>query len=630
MPDERDSLTADGGENPASLVSEVIRGVQATRSGLNRRLALDGYEVFREIARGGQAVVYLARRLADGEPVAIKVIPDHGDGSAIRRLQAEAKILRRLDHPNVVACHDIIRADALCYLVMNYVPGVPLSVLLEELSRRRTSSKSLANMLRMLACVCRALDAAHQAGVTHRDIKPPNIRVDDDGKPYLLDFGLASVADDSASLRSMHTVVDRGHFVGTLFWASPEQFRGESATPASDLWSIGLILQQILTANASPYTNERGLAAAIGQAAEGRVQIPEPLIPAVAELGPASEPAALALLKSLLAPRPQDRPASAGDVADRLDRLADGQTAPGDAFVQKPRRRLVKPILSVAGLIAATASAWWMLSGTPEAGVLPSETAPPGEVRVVGGFYEVRLGAGLIFRWIPTGTVSLGTDLTRPRVWTPLAGDSPLRPYRQQEGFWMSRFEVHQAAYEAVVGTNPSHHRGPALPVEQVSYDEALEFCSLASERFGVPIRLPTPSEWEYACRAGSETIYSFGDDPLLAARYANAADASYRDAPDPAAYNDGFPKTAPRGSFLHNAFGLSDMHGNVWEWCQGPYEAIPEDPTSAVSGMAEVRGGSYYDASRAMESAHRNPLSVDSRATTVGFRVVADFPPPE
>ena len=252
------------------------------------------------------------------------------------------------------------------------------------------------------------------------------------------------------------------------------------------------------------------------------------------------------------------------------------------------------------------------------------------QVRKTGRFYDILVGDGLEFRWVPPGSVTLGIDPSRPRWWTSLEGDNPSRPYTNESGFWMLRFEVHQAGYEAVTGTNPSRHIGESRPVEMVSYEDAAAFCEQATEKFGVVIRLPTSDEWECACRAGTETMFSYGDDVRLTPRYANAADASNPDVPTPGTYDDGHPLTAPFGQFLQNGFGLADMHGNVWEWCQAPYLAIPGDPNSAVTDRADARGGSYYDGPASLESGHRNPLPVSTRSGNVGFRVIAELPPPQ
>jgi len=161
--------------------------------------------------------------------------------------------------------------------------------------------------------------------------------------------------------------------------------------------------------------------------------------------------------------------------------------------------------------------------------------------------------------------------------------------------FYLGMYEVTQAQYQKVVGKNPSKFEGESLPVEKVSWENAVEFCKRLSEAAeeraaGRTYRLPTEAEWEYACRAGSTSRYSFGDSEVELQEY-----AWYEN-------NSGY-RTHPVGEKQANAWGLYDMHGNVWEWCQdwyehGPYEAGPAtDPSGPDEGVTRVlRGGSWRD----------------------------------
>jgi formylglycine-generating enzyme required for sulfatase activity len=206
----------------------------------------------------------------------------------------------------------------------------------------------------------------------------------------------------------------------------------------------------------------------------------------------------------------------------------------------------------------------------------------------------------------------------------------------------MLNAEVNQLAYESVMRSNPSRFRGPALPVEQVSWHDATEFCRRWSQREGKTFRLPTEEEWEYACRAGTTTPWSFGDDPILTSRYANFFDRSNHDIPmrpGRSDQNDGFAHTCDPYRFMCNAFGLCDMHGNVWEWCQddyGPYPTVGST-TSSVTEQVEPtprklkvsRGGSWYDGPHSLRSAHRNPLDPNFSNDNLGFRIVLEDPNP-
>jgi len=152
--------------------------------------------------------------------------------------------------------------------------------------------------------------------------------------------------------------------------------------------------------------------------------------------------------------------------------------------------------------------------------------------------------------------------------------------------FYLGVTEVTQAQYEAVMGTNPSKFKGPANPVDSLTWDEAAEFCRRLSEKTGKTVRLPTEAEWEYACRAGSKTRFSFGDSESALGDYAWWGS------------NSG-GKTHPVGQKKPNAWGLYDMHGNVYEWCAdwyGPYssEALTDPQGTASGGNRVVRGGAW------------------------------------
>ncbi|MCY3017923.1 MAG: formylglycine-generating enzyme family protein [Planctomycetota bacterium] len=186
--------------------------------------------------------------------------------------------------------------------------------------------------------------------------------------------------------------------------------------------------------------------------------------------------------------------------------------------------------------------------------------------------------------------------------------------------FHMGKYEVTQAQYAAVMGTNPSHFRGANLPVEQVSWNDAAEFCRKVSEKAGLVVRLPTDAEREYACRAGTTTTYYTGDTE------ADLGRAAWYSA------NSG-GKTHPVGQKEPNAFGLYDMHGNVWEWCQDWYEGYKPgavvDPQGPPEGQLRVlRGGSWGNRAGYCRSAYRLRGFPDYRFDFIGFRVVVVVAP--
>jgi len=185
---------------------------------------------------------------------------------------------------------------------------------------------------------------------------------------------------------------------------------------------------------------------------------------------------------------------------------------------------------------------------------------------------------------------------------------------------YMGVHEVTQSQYEQVMGNNPSDFTGRSNPVEQVSWVEAVEFCrklsALPAEKSaGRVYRLPTEAEWEYACRAGTTTEYSFGNDKSELGEYAWFDGNSDR-------------TTHPVGQKRSNGWGLYDMHGNVWEWCQDWYGDSPSgsvaDPTGPSSGSDRVlRGGGWRYGARDCRSAGRSYGTPDDRNRHLGFRLV-------
>jgi formylglycine-generating enzyme required for sulfatase activity len=190
--------------------------------------------------------------------------------------------------------------------------------------------------------------------------------------------------------------------------------------------------------------------------------------------------------------------------------------------------------------------------------------------------------------------------------------------------FYLSAHEVTQAQYEQVMGNNPSNYKGATKPVETVNWHEAVAFCGKLSEQEGVEYHLPTEAAWEYACRAGTSTVYSFGDDASGLGEY-----AWYRD--------NSSGTTRPAGEKLPNAWGLYDMYGNVAEWCQdwyGPYESLQvvSDPAGAASSNRRVlRGGALSDLPRNVRAAYRNADPSATLRSTVppnyGFRLARTIP---
>jgi formylglycine-generating enzyme required for sulfatase activity len=188
------------------------------------------------------------------------------------------------------------------------------------------------------------------------------------------------------------------------------------------------------------------------------------------------------------------------------------------------------------------------------------------------------------------------------------------------KGFWMGKYEVTQKQWTAILGTNPSHFKGDNLPVEEVSWNDVQRFLGGLNAKIGNTdggqMALPTEAQWEYACRAGEQGSYSGGTIDEV---------AWYDD-------NSGV-KTHSVGSKKPNAWGLHDMHGNVWEWCRDLYGEYPKglltDPIGAATGTSRVvRGGSWFSGADGCRAAYRSYNTPSSAYYDLGFRVARSSVP--
>lgn len=220
---------------------------------------------------------------------------------------------------------------------------------------------------------------------------------------------------------------------------------------------------------------------------------------------------------------------------------------------------------------------------------------------------------------IPAGTFLMGTKADKQSADSIAANEQPQHSVTVP-AFALGKFEVTQAQWYAVMGTTPSRFQGSTLPVERVSWAEAQAFVQKLSEKTGKSYRLPTEAEWEYAARAGTQTEYSFGDDPRQLSRYAwhsaNSANTTH-----------------PVGTKLPNAFGLYDMHGNVWDWTADCYRENYVDAKGDASafnppdcGTRVVRGGSWGGNPRYARSAYRRGWTAAAQEHYIGLRVARDL----
>ena len=322
-----------------------MRGVNQTR--------IDGrYTIERPLGSGGMAEVFLAHDGVLDRDVALKVLRSQyaGDEEFYERFRREATSAAGLSHPNIVQVYDRGETpDGTCYIAMEYVSGGTLK---ERLDERGPMEPQRA--LAVADQVAEALWAAHERGVIHRDIKPQNILVTDMGHLKVTDFGIARAAS-AATISATNAVF------GTAGYLSPEQALGEPATPRSDLYSLGIVLYELLT-GVVPYRADNPVAVCMKH-------VTEPLTPP-RRLDPTLPEAVDALVVKMLAKDPADRPESASEVLDDIEGVRRGAPPPA------PTPRTGTPRLGVRKTAKPANPATTTTAGDAEATTASAATAP--------------------------------------------------------------------------------------------------------------------------------------------------------------------------------------------------------------------------------------------------------------
>ena len=329
--------------------------------------------IVRLIAQGGMGRVYEARQRSPARTVAVKVMrPSRRSPAAVQRFRREAELLGRLRHPGIAqvftagAC--LIEGDQTPYFVMEFIAGAEALVRacdhLELAPRRR---------LEIFHAVCQAVGHGHAAGVVHRDLKPGNILVDAEGRPKVIDFGIARLLEDDAA-----GFTETGAYLGTRQYSSPEQCVGDQVNARTDVYSLGVILHELLSGQLPYDVTNTSLAETtriVHNTPPARLRVADPDL----------EPGADAIALQCLAKRPADRYPSAIELAADLGRLLAGQPisarAPGPidacrAWCRRHKTLTASGIAAVAAA-AAVAVALWLVQGRATSRTeLPPVTGP--------------------------------------------------------------------------------------------------------------------------------------------------------------------------------------------------------------------------------------------------------------
>ena len=549
-------------------------------------------------------------------------------------------------HSQIPTLFANLELDGRQYLIQEFIDGQDL---LKELKEQGAFSEAKIRML--LEDLLSILEYIHDRHVIHRDIKPENIirrrspstsGAVNAGSHVLVDFGAAKFVTAAA-------MMEIGTSIGSVAYIAPEQARGK-AIFASDIYSLGVTCIHLLT-NAAPselmdmdgkwlwrdfLVNSSGSRAISNELAE--------ILDRMVLLAPSQRyqtaKAVLQDLKNMATRQQAGTPRFArtsGQVFGRFSGQSSGQSFRQGAIAKTN----ITPI--------AASNPPLMQAIAPQLNQFSFETATISINRVgigrfakvqlqinskykIGKFYLETLGnvqgksVGIDMVYIPAGKLRIGSPVNESEH---DPSETP-RHLVDIHGFFMSRFPITQRQWKVLMDNNPAIFIGNSdRPVENVSWHDVQEFCQKLRERTGKPYRLPSESEWEYACRAGTLTPFGFGETITPALANYNGANP-YLYVPQGTASNT----TTEVGTFPANGFGLHDLHGNVGEWCEDvwhdDYDLLPRDGSAWTQGgdrsCRVVRGGSWRDPAHYCRSAKRGQNAANQGDRTTGFRIAVRF----
>ncbi len=582
---------------------------------------LEQYEIEAVLGRGGFGVVYRARHRTVGDAFAVKAMGGFGASEAlVRALVGEYRAQKRIKDKRY-----ILEAEAPVSAVHQNVDWVLLPMEVAEKSLRewleevdREEEGWLEEGLELLGQVCEGVEAIHEAGLVHLDLKPENVLLVREGKgkeakwgAKVADFGLARGLSELEQARPELF----GDGVGTAAYMAPEQVLAahwQDVGAAADIYALGMLLYELLQGRL-PYSGSADRIKEKKRDEKLRIRRPE---------GPAR---LVELAMRCLSREEGARPGSAAEVARLLKEDPEEATAWGNLRAVDPKESFGA---FQGGFSAHDALEMFMrdFGGKAverrwaEEGRRTEEGAPRGEAdgRLSEQAYLNRIIAGAQFEFvrIRAGKFRMGSD-------SEFAGfaQRPSHLVEIREDFMLSTAPVTQRQWEAVMGNNPSRFMGnPDHPVEMVSWEDAQEF--IAKLNTLVPkggFRLPTEAEWEYACRAGTTGEYGGTGELADMGWYGDSA----------AVLCDGEGSTHQVKRKKPNHWGLYDMHGNVWEWCHDWFDdewysrSSEPDPIGPSSGMERVlRGGCFRSISTAATSVSRGRAEPSQRGEDIGFRL--------
>ncbi len=590
---------------------------------------LDRYTLKKILGAGGFGTVFLCHDDYLNTPVVIKALHQATLERDTQNIFREAQILQTLKHPEIVDirhCDFADRGKTRPYIVMVHFDGMALDDYLAA-----HGCLDVGTVRRLAQKIAHGLQAAHAQNILHRDLKPANILVRktaDDWDVRIIDFGLAMKVEqirDSVLASQLSGSLLADSAGGTYQYAAPEQMglRSDSVGPYSDVYGFGKTLCDCLFLTVSPTLRDWQKLARQDQ------PLAELLSDCIEDDSKKRPGNFTAVLKALAAPdgeaehrrQAEEHAAREAQEAEQRRQAEERERAAREVQQAEQRRQTAEQAALEAQQAEQRRQAEERERAAREA---QQETART--LRLDRIFCDrLRDGSpGPKLVIIPAGRFLMGS----PEDEAERSSDERQHEVEIAQPFALGQYPVTFDEYDqfcaATMWDQPSDSgwgRG-RRPVINVRWKDALAYCAWLSEQTGQTYRLPTEAEWEYACRAGTTTPFYFGETLSADQANYNSGGGFFRSI---AGFFKG--KTTPVGEFPANAWGLYDMHGNVWEWTGSVYDenyggAEQRCADANESGFRVVRGGSWDAFPNRLRSASRYRLTPVYRNSGRGFRI--------